>query len=109
MIQVGVDGNFKVYEPISTFLKSPEAGLRYCKTMDVNDPYPGPKEVVPRGISLSGPLLDYERWLVNPMTMEVSMGKPGDTYETKHPFQDLKVQPSTGYLSSPRMSTHSAE
>ena len=66
MIQVGKDGDYKIYEPINTFLKSPEQGLRYFRSMNVDDPYTGVGDLAPWGMSLVGPISDDEKWMVNP-------------------------------------------
>jgi hypothetical protein len=66
MIQVGKDGEYYIYEPINTFLKSPEQGLRYFQSMNVDDPYTGVGDLAPWGMSLVGPISDDEKWMVNP-------------------------------------------
>ena len=75
MIEVGIDNGFRVHEPTSTFLKSPEAGLRVCQSMNINDPFHGPTELVPWGTSLVGPLSDDEQWIVNPVVIKDDHGE----------------------------------
>ena len=76
MIQVGVQhclsadgsrvGTEPVFEPINTFLKSPEDGLRFCRSMDTRDVIEDPLQLLPWGTQVHGGLSDDSRWMVNP-------------------------------------------
>ena len=66
MIQVGALNGAGLWEPINTFLRSPEDGLRYFKSQDVNDPFKGPLDILPWGTPVQGALSDDQKWMIDP-------------------------------------------
>jgi len=70
MIRIGDHNGHGVYEPINDFLKSPEDGLRFHRTMDFNDVYHGPLDLAPWNRPVVGQLSDDKSWIVNPLTYD---------------------------------------
>ena len=70
MIQVGSLNGAGIWEPINTFLQSPEDGLRYCRSMDVNDAFNGPLDVLPWGTPVQGAVSDDQQWMVDPQIID---------------------------------------
>ena len=70
MIHIGNHGEQMVYEPINHWLKSPEAGLRYHRSMNEDDVYDGCLDMATFGRPVVGPLSDDQKWLVNPPTYD---------------------------------------
>ena len=66
MIQVGSLKGSGIWEPINTFLRSPEDGLRYHKSMDITDPFKGPRDVLPWGTPVQGEISEDKRWMIDP-------------------------------------------
>ena len=58
MLHIGSHNELMVYEPISTWLRSPEDGLRYHRSMDVEDVYEGPFEMATFGKTVVGAVSD---------------------------------------------------
>ena len=70
MIFIGKHGEDFVYEPINNWLQSPEEGLRYHRTMDVNDVYDGCLDMATFGRRVVGPISEDNKWLVNPLVYD---------------------------------------
>jgi hypothetical protein len=88
MIQVGSLNGSNIWEPINTFLRSPEEGLRYHRTMDVSDPFKGPLDILPWGTPVQGAVSDDQRWMIDPGTV------PEKTDETHMPYHYSIASPS---------------
>ena len=67
MMLMGQHDGQSVFEPINTFLQSPEDGLRFHRTMNANDMYEGSLDLARFGRPVVGPLSNDENWLVNPL------------------------------------------
>ena len=67
MIHSGNHGGQHVYEPINNWVKSPEDGLRYHRSMDVDDVYEGCLDMATFGRPVVGPVSDDNQWLINPL------------------------------------------
>jgi len=65
MVAVGRHYDHHVYEPVNTWLQSPEDGLRYHRSMNDQDVYTGPLDMATFGRPVSGPLSDDKKWLVH--------------------------------------------
>ena len=76
MIFIGKHGEDCVYEPINTWLQSPEEGLRYHRTMDVNDVYDGCLDMATFGRPVVGPISEDNKWLVNPLVCDPTRPLP---------------------------------
>jgi hypothetical protein len=81
MVQIGEHNGLPVFEPVNDFLRSPEDGLRYHRTMDFNDVYHGPLDIAVWGRPVIGPLSDNQRWLINPLSYDPTRPRPQSTYE----------------------------
>ena len=70
MIHVGRHDGKHVYEPTNQWLRSPEEGLRFHRSMREDDVYDGPLDLARFGQAVVGPLSDDQKWLVNPLSYD---------------------------------------
>jgi len=70
MIHIGRHNGDHFYEPISTWLQSPEDGLRFHRTMNADDVYNGPLDMALFGRPVAGPISSDENWLINPLSYD---------------------------------------
>ena len=87
MIFIGKHGEDFVYEPINNWLQSPEEGLRYHRTMDVNDVYDGCLDMATFGRPVVGPISQDHKWLVNPLVYDPTRPPPLQ-YQTGEILED---------------------
>ena len=78
MLHIGSHNELMVYEPINTWLRSPEDGLRYHRSMDVEDVCAGPLEMATFGKAVVGAVGGDSKWLVNPIGYDPSRPPPVD-------------------------------
>ena len=76
MVAVGRHYDHHVYEPVNTWLQSPEDGLRYHRSMNDQDVYTGPLDMATFGRPVGGPLSDDRKWLVNPLSYDPTRPLP---------------------------------
>ena len=76
MVHIGSHDGMMVYEPINTWLRSPEDGLRYHRSMNVEDVYEGPLEMATFGKAVVGPISDDAKRLVNPIGYDSTRPPP---------------------------------
>ena len=76
MIHIGSHDGLMVYEPINTWLRSPEDGPRYHRSMYVEDVCEGPLEMATSGKAVVGPISDDAKWLVNPIGYDPTRPPP---------------------------------
>ena len=93
MIQVGALNGAGLWEPINTFLRSPEDGLRYFKSQDVNDPFKGPLDILPWGTPVQGALSDDQKWMIDPELV-------ADVEDEKMPYHYNISSPQHGEIHS---------
>jgi hypothetical protein len=67
MLQVGEHYGQGVFEPINTYLRSSEDGLRFYRSMNATDPYDGPLDVAPWHVAVVGEEPDDTNWLIGPV------------------------------------------
>ena len=82
MIYIGQHDDQYVYEPINDYLQSPEDGLRYHRSMNVDDMYEGCLDLATFGKPVVGARSDDQQWLVNPMSYDPT--RPSITMDNKH-------------------------
>ena len=71
MLRIGEHDGQYVFEPNNTWLKSPEEGLRYHKSMSAEDVHDGPLDLAPFGRPVAGSLSD-EMWMISPLSYDPS-------------------------------------
>ena len=76
MIYVGRHDSQYVYEPLNDWLQSPEDGLRYHRTMNVDDVYDGCLDMATFGRPVVGHRSDDRKWLVNPLSYDPTRPTP---------------------------------
>ena len=80
MIHIGQHDDAHVYEPINTWLQSPEDGLRYHRSMNEDDVHNGPLDLATFGRPVVGLISDDRRWLINPLSYDPTRSKLADNY-----------------------------
>ena len=85
MIHIGDHNGQYVYEPTNNYLRSPEDGLRFHRSMNVNDVYDGPLDIATWNRPVIGPISDDKRWLVNPLLYDPTRPMPTHHAETLIP------------------------
>ena len=73
MIQIGDHYGQGVFEPINTYLRSNEDGLRFYRSMNSNDPYNGPLDVSPWHVAVVGETSEDKNWLIAPVKYDPTM------------------------------------
>ena len=58
------------YELVNDWLKSPEAGLRYHRSMHADDVYDGCLDLATFGRAVVGPVSEDRQWLINPLSYD---------------------------------------
>ena len=99
MVQIGEHNGLPVYEPVNDFLRSPEDGLRYHKTMDYSDVYHGPLDIAVWGRPVIGPLSDNQMWLINPLSYDPTRPRPQPSYEHAETQEYGALVPTYHYAS----------
>ena len=84
MIYLGRHHEDHVYEPINTWLRSGEDGLRYHRSMNVDDVYGGPLGMATFGRPVAGPLSEDQQWLVTPPSYDPTRPPPTPIMDEDH-------------------------
>jgi len=81
MIQIGDHYGQGVFEPINTYLRSNEEGLRFYRSMNSSDPFNGPLDVSPWHVAVVGEKSEDENWLIAPVKYDPTMRPPEATVD----------------------------